>query len=293
MKTKEDIIPKNVEVDELKTENVQETEESVSKPKKEMGISIWDLLSYFIIYSFVGFIIETLFGVVTKGVIESRQSFLYGPFCAIYGLGACVMIVSLQKLKKSHNYLFIGGFIIGSVIEYMVSFFGEMIYHVKWWDYSDQPFNLNGRICVGFSFFWGVLAMYLMKSFNPKVDRLIEKIKSKMKSKQSIKKLVIFIFTFMVADFIITSIALNFFQIRKIVEYDLDVDNKEYIMEEYDRIYGDLKLSKFIYKFWGDRKMIRTFPNLKIQDKSGNIVYFKTLVPDVAPYYVMIYEKEE
>ena len=196
MKTKEDIIPKNVEVDELKTENVQETEESVSKPKKEMGISIWDLLSYFIIYSFVGFIIETLFGVVTKGVIESRQSFLYGPFCAIYGLGACVMIVSLQKLKKSHNYLFIGGFIIGSVIEYMVSFFGEMIYHVKWWDYSDQPFNLNGRICVGFSFFWGVLAMYLMKSFNPKVDRLIEKIKSKMKSKQSIKKLVIFIFTF-------------------------------------------------------------------------------------------------
>ena len=50
-------------------------------------------------------------------------------------------------------------------------------------------------------------------------------------------------------------------------------------------------LSNFIYKYWNDRKMILTFPNLKIQDKDGNIIYFRDLVPDVKPYYFMIYEK--
>ena len=58
------------------------------------------------------------------------------------------MIVLLQKFKKSHNLLFIGGFILGAIVEYTVSFFGEMIFHVKWWDYSNRPFNINGRICV-------------------------------------------------------------------------------------------------------------------------------------------------
>ena len=65
------------------------------KSLKIMGISIWRILAYFIIYSFLGYVIETIFGIVTKGVWESRQSFLYGPFCAIYGLGACIMIIFL------------------------------------------------------------------------------------------------------------------------------------------------------------------------------------------------------
>ena len=72
---------------------------------KILSFSIWRLLAYFIIYSVVGYIIETLFGIVTKGVWESRQSFLYGPFCGVYGLGAVVMIVFLQYFKKNNNTL--------------------------------------------------------------------------------------------------------------------------------------------------------------------------------------------
>ena len=109
------------------------------KSLKIMGISIWRILAYFIIYSFFGYVIETLFGIATKGVWESRQSFLYGPFCAIYGLGACIMIMFLYRYGKKYNALFLGGFIIGSVIEYLVSLIGEMILGVKWWDYSDMP----------------------------------------------------------------------------------------------------------------------------------------------------------
>ena len=122
-----------------------------NKEKKKftfLGMSIWRVFAYFIIYSILGFIIETLFGLVTKGVIESRQSFLYGPFCAIYGLGAVIMIGMLQYFNKNNFSLFFGGFLIGSVVEYLVSLFGEMMLHVKWWDYSNMPLNINGRICV-------------------------------------------------------------------------------------------------------------------------------------------------
>ena len=127
------------------------------KSLKIMGISICRILAYFIIYSFFGYVIETLFGIATKGVWESRQSFLYGPFCAIYGLGACIMIMFLYRYGKKYNALFLGGFIIGSVIEYLVSLIGEMILGVKWWDYSDMPLQLWGQICLPFALIFSFL----------------------------------------------------------------------------------------------------------------------------------------
>ena len=145
--------------------------------------TLWRILTYFIIYSILGFVVETLFGLVTKGVIESRQSFLYGPFCAIYGVGAVVMLYFLQYFKKNKYTLFLGGFLIGSVVEYLISLIGEYIFNVKWWDYSDMAFNINGRICIAFSFIWGLLAIYLVCHINIKVDRIIEKLKSKFSIK--------------------------------------------------------------------------------------------------------------
>lgn len=290
-------IKENVEAKEnTSAEKNAEVKENTKKNNKKLtvfGITIWRILTYFIIYSIVGFFIETLYGAITKGLIESRQSFLYGPFCAIYGLGASVMIVCLQKLKKSHNRLFIGGFILGSIVEYTVSFLGEMILHVKWWDYSNQPFNINGRICVGFAVFWGILAMYLLGSFNPKVDRLINALKNKVKNEKILKTFIVFTIVIMLADCIITGIAIKCFEIRKIKEYNLNVENKDSVTEIYEKIYGNEMVSKFIYKFWGDRKMIRTFPNLKIKDKDGNIIYFDTLIPDVQPYYYKVYDKQK
>ena len=82
----------------------------MEKNKKEefkiLGFSIWRIFAYFIIYSIVGYLLETIFGIVTKGVIESRKSFLYGPFCAIYGVGAAIMIIFLQFFNKNNNSLF-------------------------------------------------------------------------------------------------------------------------------------------------------------------------------------------
>ena len=259
-------------------------EEKSRKKCTILGISIWRLLAYFIIYSFLGYIIETLFGIVTKGVWESRQSFLYGPFCAIYGFGAAIMIMFLHKYSKNYTRLFIGGFIVGSIVEYLVSWIGEMLLGVKWWDYSDMPLNINGRICVYFSIFWGFLALYLIASFNPRIDKLIDWIKIKL-SVKALKTLTITVTIVLLIDCIATGVALSFFLVRMVYKNDLNVTNKDFIIQKYYDIYSDENASEFIYKHWGDKKMLRTFPNLKVQDVNGNMIYMDSLLSDIQPYY--------
>lgn len=279
------------EVENVKKENEELNAEN-KKAKKRLtinGISIWRILAYFIIYSVAGYIIETLYGMITKGVWESRQSFLYGPFCGIYGLGAVVMILCLHKFPKKYNVLFIGGFIVGSIVEYAISLFGEIVLGVKWWDYSNMPLNINGRICVYFSVFWGFLGMYLIISLNPKVDKIIDWIKSKFKTQKALKSFVVTVFTLLMIDCIATAFAIEFFLVRMIVKNDLNVANKEAVQEQYDKIYGNENLSKFIYTFWGDKKMIRTFPNLKINNKDGNIIYMDSLL-DIQPYFMKVHD---
>ena len=265
---------------------MEKVEQAVKQKKKFkiFGYSIWRILAYFIIYSVLGYVIETLFGIITKGTWESRQSFLYGPFCGIYGLGAVIMILALQHFNQNNNRLFIGGFIVGSIVEYVVSWIGELLLNVKWWDYSNMPLNLNGRICVFFSIFWGFLAIYLMSYLNPKIDRLINWIKSKI-SINKLKVITSAVTIILLIDFVLTVYALGFFMIRKVHDNNLPVVNKEQADIVYERIYSNEKLAEFINTFWNDRKMIRTFPNLKIQDKDGNIIYFADYVGDIQPYY--------
>ena len=255
------------------------------------GISIWRILAYFIIYSVAGYVIETVYGMVTKGVWESRQSFLYGPFCGIYGLGAVVMIVCLHKISKKFNALFLGGFIVGSIVEYIVSFVGEMLLGLKWWDYSNMPLNINGRICVYYSIFWGFLGIYLIASLNPKIDKIIDWTKSKFKTYKGLKTFLTTVCILLLIDCISTAFALEFFLVRMIVKYDLNVENRDIIQQQYDKIYNNEKLSNFIYKFWGDKKMIRTFPNIKITDKEQEIIYMDSLLPDIQPYYTKVHVK--
>ena len=270
-------------------------EESINKPedKKKItifGISLWRIFAYFIIYSVIGFVVETIYGMITKGVLESRQSFIYGPFCAIYGVGAVIMIIFLQFFSKNHNTLFFGGFIIGSITEYVISFLGETFLHVKWWDYSHMPLNINGRICVYFSLFWGFLAMYLMGWLNPRIDKLMNYIKNKISSK-AIKIITVTTTIVMLLDGILTIATLNLFLIRMIEQNDLNVSYREEVTKQYNEIYGNEKLSSIIYKFWGNKKMLKTFPNIKVEDVDGNIIYIDSLLKDIQPYYIKVYEE--
>ncbi len=274
---------------ERKIENVDIKKEEKAKEKNKkkftiFGFTIIRLLAYFIIYSIIGFVIETIFGLLTKGVIESRKSFLYGPFCGIYGLGAVVMIVGLQKFKKNNYTLFIGGFIIGSIIEYVISLVGELIFNIKWWDYSNMPFNINGRICVWYSFFWGLLAIYLMSHVNPKVDKFIEKI-----PKNILKNTTIILTIFLFFDFLLTCFALKMFYVRLVNNYDLDIKGVDRYIVKYTELYEKPGIKKFVDTHFSDEKMMKTFPNIKVTQKDGNIIWICDILTNIQPYYFRIF----
>lgn len=257
-------------------------------PKKKFTIfnySIWRILAYFIIYSFLGYIFETIFGMMTKGVIESRQSFLYGPFCAIYGVGAVFMTVVLQYFDKNQNTLFLAGLIAGSLVEYSVSFFAEKIFNVIWWDYSNMPLNINGRICALYSIFWGFLAIYLKGYANPTVDKFLAWINKKI-SKKHAKIIIGVISILLFIDWIVSSFALNAFVTRKAYEYNLNIADRKKIVADYNKLYiENPKLGEFINKHFSDYTVIRALPNLKTVDRDGNIIYYENYVGDIQTYY--------
>lgn len=249
-----------------------------------LGINIWEILAYFIIYSIAGYLIETCFALIRYGVLESRQSFLYGPFCSIYGIGAVVMIIFLQYFKKNRITLFIGGFLIGSITEYLFSLVGELILQVKWWDYSNMPFNLNGRICFAYSIFWGVLAILLMKFIHPRIRNLMAFILKKSSSKFT-KTIIIVITIFIILDCLISAYAIELFTIRMIAEFDLNVFNKEEICKINENINNNKFSSNLKNMIFSNQKMIKTYPNLKVEQIDGSMVYFKDLLPDIKPYF--------
>ena len=277
----EQVLEKNITKEEAKND-VKE-----KKYFRILGITFWRLFAYFIIYSVIGFVVETLFGLAKYGTLESRQSFLYGPFCAIYGVGAIIMILSLQYFKKNYNTLFIGGCIVGSITEYLVSWIGEMILHLKWWDYSNMPFNINGRICLLYAIFWGFLGLYLMISLNPKVDRLINFIKSKIPS-NLLQMFVVLCTIVMFIDCVSTAFALSFFTVRTIKEKNIQVKNQEYVNLAYEKISKNEFQLKLIEKFFNNQKMLITFPRLTIEDKDGNIIRVSNLYPGIRTYYYKV-----
>lgn len=276
-----------VEIKEINQKICEDNSKNKKKEKKKItifGFTIIQILAYFIIYSIIGFIIETIFGLLTKGVIESRKSFLYGPFCGVYGLGAVVMIIGLQRFKKNNYTLFFGGFIIGSVLEYIVSLVGEIMFDIKWWDYSSMPFNINGRVCVWFSIFWGLLAIYLMTHINPKVDRLIEKIPKKI-----LKNLTIILTILIFIDFLLTCFALKMFFVRLVNDYNLDIQGVDKYLETYTELYEKPEIKEFVDTYFSNEKMLKAFPNIKVTEKNGNIIWVCDILSDIQPYYFRVF----
>lgn len=274
-------------IDEIKLEEKikEKIQSKIVIEDPVVKITFKRILAYFIIYSFLGFIIETIFGMITKGVIESRQSCLYGPFCCIYGLGAAVMIPGLQKFKKKNWTLFLAGAIEGSIVEYVISWLGEIVFHIKWWDYSNMPFDINGRICLLFTIFWGILALLLMRLINPYIEKFIDKIPKKLFSVLTIGGTIL-----LILDLLITAFGLQVFYTRFTKKYDLNLVEDKNLMVSQEVLENKFvqKLSNTIFT---DEKMLRTFPNIKYKDNDGNIIWVKDILTDIKPYYYKISHK--
>lgn len=145
------------------------------------GLNGYKLLLVCFIGSFFGVIIEMLWCLVSRGYIESRAGLVYGPFNLLYGFGAVVLTVTLYKFRNRGAWIsFLGGIIVGSVVEYVCSWGQEFVFGTRSWDYSKMPFNINGRICLLYSIFWGILGVLWIKNLYPRMAKLILKIPNRV-----------------------------------------------------------------------------------------------------------------
>lgn len=234
------------------------------KTEKTNKITIHQIFWYFVLFSILGLIIETVYGYITMGVLESRKGLIWGPFCPVYGVGATILILILNQVdRKDYIRLFIYGVFIGSIVEYVLSYGLEAIYGARFWDYAYTNNDINGRICITYSFFWGVLAVLLIRFVKPFIDKIIDKIYSKIK----ISVEVIFLI-FLITDALVTVWAVNVYETRVV---------KEYYGETFE--YSNIPIIKNIEKnYFSNERIQKIFPNLRTINREGDQVFVRDLL---------------
>ena len=136
-----------------------------------MEYSFLEIIIYFITYSFLGWVMESIFRSISEKKIINT-GFLKGPFCPIYGVGAIIMLLFLKKFADNLAVLFIVSVVVLTIWEYLVGVLLEKLFHTKYWDYSKNKFNFQGRICLMNSIFWGVLGVVFVKYIHPAIESL-------------------------------------------------------------------------------------------------------------------------
>lgn len=143
---------------------------------KKNELTFYDLFYIFIIGCAVGWIVEGFWSLIKKNLIINHSALVIGPFNIVYGIGAVALTIMLHKLKDASVIkIFFSSFITGSVLEYIMSFLMEYFLGFVAWNYQYKPFNLNGRICLSYSIFWGILGIFWIKIVYPKIKKLLNK----------------------------------------------------------------------------------------------------------------------
>lgn len=205
-----------------------------------VGCSFYKLVCLFLLGAFLGDITETIFCLATTGRLMSRSSVVYGPFSIVWGLG-CVLLTAIlyQYRNRSDSYIFIFGTVLGGAYEYICSVFTELVFGTVFWDYSDIPFNLGGRINLLYCFFWGIAAVIWLKVLYPRLSGLIEKLQKKAG--------VIFtwvMIVFMIFNVIMSGLALNRYTQRHVSGKD-----------------STNAVSQFLDSHFPDERMEHIYPN--------------------------------
>lgn len=232
-------------------------------------VTIHQIFWYFVLFSILGLAIETFYGFITMGIIESRKGLIWGPFCPVYGVGGVFLIILLNKIdRKNYFKLFIYGFIIGSAIEYILSYLLEAIYGVRFWDYTYTEKDINGRICVLYSLFWGILSIFLMSFIKPKIDKLINKISKNIKGSVEIGLAI-----FLLIDAFVTVWAINTYEDRVLKAYY----NEQIISCDSVGFIPNI-INKIENEYFTNERMKTTFPNLRVEIKDGSQVLLRDII---------------
>ena len=220
-------------------------------------MNIFNIYILFWIYSFLGWCIETSW-VSYKNKRFINRGFFLGPYCPIYGTGG-ILLLSLNNYQNDPIVVFILAIFICSVVEYLTSYFMELIYRVRWWDYSNRLFNINGRICLFNSFFFGLFGLFAVCVLNPFFTTKIINLNNNFKY-----IILISLFILTTIDMLITFTAM--FDFRKYANslkektftnlFKINTDSTE---EMRKRVKNSLKEKSFIHKH-----LLNSYSNFKI-----------------------------
>jgi uncharacterized membrane protein len=147
------------------------------------------LVFYYFFYSALGWFVESVYCSLAAHKWINR-GFLTGPLCPIYGAGAIVFIVCLTKLKETpiplHIFgtklsitpilVFFAGLILADLVEFFTSLIMEKLFHARWWDYSEKPFNIQGRICLQHTIYWGIASIVFLYLIQPFFGKYADKL---------------------------------------------------------------------------------------------------------------------
>ena len=217
---------------------------------------MYDLKIYFllfIIYSVVGWIIEMIDVAILNKKIVNR-GFLIGPYCPVYGEGALLMLIFLNKYVYDPFILFCMSFLICGILEYLTSYIMEKLFKARWWDYSSNKFNLNGRICLGNLVLFGLGGIILFYIANPFIMKIL------MSISEPVLNVIAFILLFLfIIDFCISfKIIFEFKNIASTVRKDSTEEIKK-------RVKAAIESKSALY-----RRLTKSFPDLEIKIKQYN-----------------------
>lgn len=207
---------------------------------------ICKLFLCFILFSFLGWCLEVLYGLFELKKFVNR-GFLIGPLCPIYGIGCVLLYLLLQGYADDPIVLALLAMVICSILEYLASFLMEKIFKTRWWDYSNMKFNINGRICLEMIVPFGILGLLVVYILFPNAMNLLNLLPA----------LAIYISSGVLLVLFITDLAVSFKIIMKFTKVALKVPKD--MTEEITKFVKNT-LSK--YKLTD--RLINSFPDFQI-----------------------------
>lgn len=168
-------------------------------------LSFHDIFYIFLFGCIFGWIVEGIWSYLKRGILINHSALVIGPFNVVYGVSAVVLTLFLYKMKeKKYIQIFGISFAVGTVLEYLMSFIMEKLVGFVAWNYSKKPFNINGRVCLMYSIFWGILGLVWIKLIYPQIQKIINKF-----NKRYSNKVMIFMIVFLMFNTILTFAAVN------------------------------------------------------------------------------------
>lgn len=135
-------------------------------------MQIYYFVLYFFIYGFVGWCTEVAYATVKQKKFVNR-GFLNGPICPVYGVGIGLVVMLLEPMNGTIVSLYVVSTALVTTIEGVTGYLMDKLFHHKWWDYSNQPLNIGGYVCLLFSLAWGVACVLIVRVIHPFVYQMV------------------------------------------------------------------------------------------------------------------------